>query len=266
MDKFEAALTKYKENNEKISELTSLNREFKLSLPNLLNDHIATFTVIPHLKSDEFERNYQIYHQGRDIVPFYVKQFIVFGSYDKQYTLLLQHGFAIKNYHQFSKSGEIISLEQNSIHLEFDITNVYNDFDFITLSVSNVGASSRLCDETLILTSRELISTIPFIEVLQKLNVKTVDMIKSEKFNPTFIFNSSSKEKALQTLNERSEKVLSKILSKNLYPDSDDKMTDHDELVLSNISRIVLNNDLLYSTAQNVDSVIAYTNNPICKI
>lgn len=254
MDIFEAALNKYFENEDKISELVSLNKEYRKSLPTLLNDHITTFTLIPHLKSDEFEQNYLTYHQNRDVVPFYVMQFVIFSSFDKQYILILSHAFGVKNYDNYSKSGEVTLLDRNGINLEGDISNVYGKFDFVTLSLSNVGSSTRELDKTLTLISRVPISKYPVKDILENLNLKTLDMVQSEKINPTFNFGMVERRSALKSLNKCSENAILKISSKNIYDNTEDEMSSSEKDIISNISTIVLNNDLLFSTSLKGDA------------
>lgn len=258
MDKFKEALDKYYDNVEEIAKLTSLNEKYKASLPSLLNNHVLCFSTIPHLTGTAFQSAYRRFYQGKALVPFYTKQFIIFGIYDKQHILILQQGFNIRNYEAGSPSGWKISLAaSNQISFEEDISKgrVYNyndaDVDFTTLSLAPIGTSTPSISspiDTTIITSRDAIGQKPIKSILHDSNKETLNLITSI-INPSVKISDSNREMMNQTLNDKTDDWVDRIIKHKIYDNPEDELSSDAKSICSGISAFMLNNDLTIETA-----------------
>lgn len=253
MDKFEKALAVYRLQEDKIAELKFLNQEYRDSLPQLLNDHIACVSIVPHLKSDKFSDKWMKYSQKSTVVPFIVKQIILFTQDNEHSALIIDNTFGVRNYDNYFKTGDIELLNYNLVFLEEGLKKISDEVDFTEIFVDRVGNTNNNLSQTVKLDSRYEVGNISTKEIFYEFNKKILDNIKNEKNNPTFNLSSKNKEEMLVVLNDRTNDLIQKILSRKLYENPEDIMNETETKVLGNISQVVLKNDLVTNLAENTN-------------
>lgn len=251
MDKFEKALAKYREQEEKIADLIYQNQEYKESLSLMLNEHIVCISTVPHLKSDKFSEKWKRYCQQRPIAPFAVKQTLVFTQNDEHYALIIDNMFGIKDYNDYFKTGEIKLLDYNSVFLEQGLDKVSDEIDIVNLCIDRIGTSNVYNYQTVKLDSRQELGKSTLQDIMHNFNEQILNNIKNEKNNPTFEFSNKDKDLALIELNKRTSNLIKKILANNIYEDPEDIMNDDETISLNNINQIMVRNDLLVDLNKN---------------